>query len=88
MNSREAEIGVHRPPAGFSQPFRPVGPSGLAAGRLIDGDHDGQPGGNAAAIFTRRKEIGVSGCPWMAVALPVPLFFPRQFEVRGVVTRD
>ena len=27
-------------------------------------------------------------CPSMAVALPVPLFFPRQFEVCGLVTRD
>ena len=31
-----------------------TGPSGLQDGsnRLIDGDHDGQPGGNAVAVLT------------------------------------
>jgi hypothetical protein len=40
-------------------------PSGLqdSFGRLIDGDHDGQPGGNAVAILSRS---GVSLDSWVA----------------------
>jgi plastocyanin len=39
-------------------------PSGLqdTAGRLIDGNHDGQPGGNAVAIFSR-KGVTLSAIP-------------------------
>ena len=42
-------------------------------------------------VIVRRNEALVPKlhtCPSMAVALPVPLFFPRQFEVSGVITRD
>ena len=50
------------------------GASGLedSSGRLIDGNHDGQAGGNAVAIFTRKgKAVGVQTLAVAAGAVDV-----------------
>jgi plastocyanin len=46
-----------------------LSPAGLedTTGRLIDGDHDGQPGGNAVAVLTR-KGVTLNAMPLVALS--------------------
>jgi hypothetical protein len=82
---------IPKKPFKITKPFQllidGLPPSGLqdSLGRLIDGDHDGRPGGNAVAILTRNEvslaTVAGGGPARVAVLAAIDARAPRQVRL-------